>query len=95
MISLDFSRRGLDLLFIKIPIILTLHTNNLRPNLGLGDVAIDDHGGQPPAFDAASIEAFAVWFQLEAKTRVVAVDYRRALVSREEGLVFIPQLQLI
>ena len=95
MISFDFSRRGLDPLFIKIAIILTLHTNNLRLNLGLGDVAIDDHGGQLPAFDAASIEAFAVWFQLEAKARVVAVDYRRALVSREKGLVFIPQLQLI
>ena len=89
-ISPRCSLRGLDPLFVKVAIVLALHADNLWLNLGLRNVAVNDHGGQLPASHTAGIKAFAVRLQLEAKTGVMAVDYRRALVFREEGLIFIP-----
>jgi hypothetical protein len=93
-ISTQCSFRGLDPLFVKVAIILALHTDNLWLNLGLRNVAVNDHGGQLPASYTAGVKAFAVRLQLEAKTGVMAIDYRRALVGWEEGLVFVPQLRL-
>lgn len=74
-------------------IILALDTANLVCS-SLVFITADDKSRELTTLDAAGVEPFGVWAQLQAAFRVVTVDDGRTFFFREIGLVSIPQLKM-
>ena len=81
---------GINVFFLRISIIFALYAD--CPCLSSLRIIVDNECCQFSTSDAASIKTLGVIVDLKTLARIVTIDDSGPLISRNEVLIFIPQL---